>query len=113
MFEESSPDAEITTFSKMYSVQEQFHNTMGIIWPRLVEFHIPATETILAELARIMEHHAEPELAIHFHIYCGNEVFFECYDAFSDPILISDIVPEEKIKILADRLGKNYRKVVE
>ena len=68
-FEGGSTDAEIDDFMATYSVPEVAHVAMGTIWPRPKVFHVPATEAILTELARIMEHHAEPELADHFHVY--------------------------------------------
>ena len=84
---------------------------MGTIWPRPKVFHIPATATALTELARIMNHHAEPELAVHFHIYRNETVLLEWHDAFSQPMLMSGAIPEEKIKVFADKIGKNFRKI--
>ena len=89
------------------------HAPMGTIWPRPKVFHVPATVTILTELARIMKHHAEPELAIHFHVYRNNSVLLEWHDAFSQPMLMSGAIPEEKVKVFADKIGKNFRKIVE
>ena len=112
-FEGGSPDTEINDFMATYSVQEQAHVAMGTIWPRPKAFHVPAKLTVLAELARIMEHHAEPELAVHFHVYHNNLVLLEWHDAFSQPLLISGTIPEEQVKVLADRIGKNFKKTVE
>jgi len=58
-----------------------------------------------------MEHHAEPELAIHFHVYQGATVLLEWYDAFSQPMLISGAVSEERVKLLTDILGTNYKSI--
>ena len=86
---------------------------MGTIWPRPKVFHVPATATALTELAKIMGHHAEPELAVHFHVYRNESVLLEWHDAFSQPMLMSGAIPEEKIKVLADKIGKDFRKIVE
>ncbi len=76
-FEGGSPDAEINDFMTKYSVHEQAHVAMGTIWPRPKIFHVPAEPAILTELSKIMEHHAEPELAGHFHAYKNNFVLLE------------------------------------
>ena len=112
-FEGGSPDAEIDDFIATYSIPEQTHVAMGTIWPRPKVFHVPATAIILTELARIMEHHAEPELAIHFHVYRDSSVLLEWHDAFSQPMLLSGAIPEEQVKVFADKAGKKFRKIVE
>lgn len=112
-FENGSPDAEIIKFMSAHSVPEVSHVAMGTIWPRPKMFHVPATKGVLTELANIMEHHAESELAIHFHIYRNDTVLLEWHDVFSQPILISGAIPEEKIKIFADKIGKNYKRILE
>ena len=68
---------------------------------------------LLDELAQIMDHHAEPELAIHFHIYCHGQVLLQWHDAFDDPILVSGAISEEKVRILARENGKGYKRIVE
>jgi len=112
-FEGGSPDEEIGNFIATHSVTEVSHVAMGAIWPRPKVFHIPATETILTELARIMKQHAEPELAIHFHVYRNEIVLLEWHDAFSQPMLMNGTIPEEKVKVFADRIGKSFRRIVE
>ena len=109
-FEGGSPDTEIDDFMAAYSVPEQAHIAVGTIWPRPKIFHVPASQAALTKLAEIMERHAEPELAVHFHIYHGATVLLEWHDAFSQPILISGEVGEEQIKQFADTLGARYRK---
>ncbi len=111
-FEGGDSDAEIDNFIAMYSVTEVSHVAMGTIWPRPKVFHVPATVTILTELARVMKHHAGPELAVHFHVYCNDSVLLQWHDAFSQPILMSGAIPEEKVKVFADKIGKNFRKIV-
>ena len=112
-FEGGSPDTEIDDFIGTYSIPEETHVAMGTIWPRPKVFHIPATPMILTELVRVMEHHAEPELAVHFHIYREDSVLLEWHDAFSQPMLLSGVIPEEQVKIFADKIGQTFRKIVE
>lgn len=111
--EGGSLDAEINDYIATHSIPEQAHVATGTIWPRPKVFHIPATEAILIELGRIMEHHVEPELAVHFHVYCANAVLLEWHDAFSQPMLISGSIPEEQVKLFADKVGKQYNRVIQ
>ena len=112
-FEGGSPDAEIDDFIATYSIPEQAHVAMGTIWPRPKVFHVPATATVLTDLARIAEHHAEPELAIHFHVYRNDSVLLDWHDAFFQPMLLSRAIPEEQVKAFANKFGKKFRKIVE
>ena len=110
-FEGGSPDSEIDDFVTTYSISEQAHVAMGTIWPRPKVFHIPATMNTLTGLSKIMAHHAEPELAIHFHVYHNNSVLLEWHDAFLQPMLLSGAIPEEQVRALADKTGKKIRKI--
>ena len=112
-FEGGSPDPEIEDFLSTYSIPEQAHVAMGTIWPRPRVFHVPATEMILTELGLIMENHAEPELAVHFHVYRNNLVLLEWYDAFAQPILISGTIGEAQIKVFVDKAGGKFKKIIE
>ena len=110
-FEGGSPDKEINHFLAKQSIPEQAHVALGTIWPRPKVFHVPATAEVLNELARIMAHHAEPELAVHLHVYRGKEVLLEWYDAFSDPLLMSGIISEEQVKMFANKTKANFKKI--
>jgi hypothetical protein len=112
-FEGGSPDTEILDFLTQYSVGEQTHIAIGTVWPRPKIYHIPATKILLAELSRIMKNHACAELAIHFHAYRNNSILIEWHDAFSKPMLMSGLIPEEQVKAFCDRIGRSFRKIVE
>lgn len=108
-FEGDPPHGEISDFMAKHSIPEVSHVAMGTIWPRPKAHHVPATTALLAELEGIMKRHAEPELAIHFHVYRGGEVLLEWHDAFSQPMLMSASIPEEKVRAFSERIGKGYR----
>ncbi len=102
-FESGSPDAEIEAFMVKNRIAEQAHIALGTIWPRPRVFHVPATSETLRKLADIMERHAEPELAVHFHVYRGGTVLLEWHDAFSQPMLVAGSLPEQKVHDLVGR----------
>ena len=110
-FEGGSPDQEIERFMAAHAIPERAHLAMGTLWPRPKVFHVPATPATLTKLAELMEHHAEPEPAIHFHVYRNDSVLLEWYDAFCDPMCINGNLAEEQIRALADRLGTEYRRM--
>ena len=112
-FEGGLLDAEILDFMATSAIPEQTHVAMGTIWPRPRVFHVPATASTLTTLAAIMEHHAEPELAVHFHVYQADTVLLEWHDAFAQPMLISGSIPEEQVRAFAEMIGKTYNKIVE
>jgi hypothetical protein len=66
------------------------------------------TRENLEGLAELSEHHAEPEIAIHIHVYKGNKVLLEWYDATSDPFRIAKEIGEEKVKEFCSKLGAEY-----
>jgi len=110
-FEGGTPDREIEQFMAAHAIPEQVHLAMGTLWPRPKVFHVPATSATLTKLADLMDHLAEPQLAVHFHVFQNDSVLLEWYDAFYDPICISSNFAEEKIRVLAHQFGTKYRKV--
>ncbi len=107
-FEGGSPSAEIGSFVARHAIPEEAHLALGTIWPRPKVFHVPAKKTIITELAKIMKHHAEPELAIHFHVYRNGKVLLEWHDAFDQPLLIAGSIPEKKVAALAQKFGTSH-----
>jgi hypothetical protein len=107
-FEGGSPDAEIEAFMSEETIPEQAHLALGTLWPRPRIFHV--LPKAIPRLAKIMEHHAEPELAVHFHVYRRGEMLLEWYDAFSQAMRVSGSVPEDQVQALAQALGTSYRR---
>ena len=91
---------------------EQSHVALGTVWPRPETFHVRATQETLAELRELAEHHAEPELAIHFHVYKDGRVILEWHDAFDESMLLREDIPESEVRTLARRLGTTYKRAV-
>ena len=107
--EGGSPLEELENFLKEESVSEISHLEMGTIWPRPKTFHVPATSEVLFRLADIAEHCAEPEVAIHFHVYKDDRVLLQWFDAFSIPIYVSKEIAEEKVRHFCNKLGIEYQ----
>ena len=70
---------------------------------------MPATNENLLTLSELTEHYAEPEVAIHFHIYLDDYVLIDWYDAFDDPMYVSKYFSEEEIKEFCDKVSMTYK----
>lgn len=106
--EGGTPSSKLKTFLTQRCVPEVSHVEMGTIWPKPQVYHLPAIRENLFELADIAEKCAEPEVAIHFHVYKNNKVLLQWFDAFSDPLFFSKDLSEEQIKPFCDKLGLTY-----
>ena len=112
-FEGGSPTGQLVEFLKEHGVLERAHVAYGVIWPKPHVFHVPANPETMVHLAEIMRLCAYPELAVHFHVYRDQTVLLEWHDAFTQPMLLSGELPEEKVKVFAESLRMSYKNSVE
>lgn len=112
-FEGGSPSGQLLDFLKEHGVPERAHVAYGTIWPRPRVFHLPASPQTMSRLANLTSSCTYPELAVHFHVYRDQAVLLEWHDAFTQPMLLSGELPEQKIKAFALRLHMSYKKGVE
>ena len=110
-FESGCPSGELATFFASNSIPEKIPIPKGTIWPKPQVFNVPATDQNLLELSELTEKYAEPEVAIHFHIYLNDYVLIGWHDAFlfDDPMYVSKKIPEDKIAIFCDSLSMTYK----
>lgn len=109
-FEGGSPPKALQDFLDTHKTAEQAHVAPGTLWPRPTCCHVPATSENLARLARLTESCRTPELAIHFHVYCHAEVLLEWHDAFTEPMLLSAALPEERVEAFAQSVEMTVTK---
>jgi hypothetical protein len=108
-FEGGSPSGELSQYLREHSVPERAHIAYGTIWPKPSIFHLPVTAATISRLADLMRSRAHPELAIHFHAYRDQAVLLEWHDAFTQPMLLSGELPEQKVRAFAERLRMSYK----
>lgn len=108
-FESGFPSGELATFFASNSKPKTIPIPKGTIWPRTQVFNVPATNENLLKLSELTAHYAEPEVAIHFHIYLDDYVLIDWYDAFDDPMYVSKKIPENKIATFCDSLFMTYK----
>ncbi|MFH1748842.1 MAG: hypothetical protein ABIG44_17550 [Planctomycetota bacterium] len=108
--EGGSPSHQITDWLETRVIEPSLKIALGTIWPRPKAFHVPATAENVLGLAELFEHHATPEIAIHFHAYRAEEVLLQWHDAFfSDPLLLSPTIPEKQVAAFCARCGCAYK----
>jgi hypothetical protein len=112
-FEGGSPSGELLEFLRAHGVPERAPIAYGTIWPKPTVFHLPATPETMSRLAELTGPCAYPELGIHFHVYRSQSVLLEWHDAFTQPMLLSSELPEQKVRTFAERLSMSYKKGVE
>lgn len=110
-FEGGSPSGALLEFLRAQEIPERAHVAYGTIWPRPRVFHLPATVLTMSRLSELTQSCAYPELAIHFHVYRGQSVLLEWHDAFTQPMLLSGELPEQKVRPFAERLSMSYKRV--
>jgi len=112
--EGGTPTKEILAFLENHTAEKTQKLALGTIWPIPKIFHVPITQENLESLAKLTEKRATPEAAIHLHVYKGDKILLEWYDAFFDyPFYITKEIPEEKVKDFCDKLNTKYEDATE
>ena len=111
LLEDGAHDAELREFFRERAVPSQSPVPKGT-FGRTEDAHLPATHPNLTDLAEISERHAEPEIAIHVHVYKGDDILLQWHDALDDPMYVSKGIPEDKVKAFAAALAVDYREQV-
>ena len=106
---EGVPSGELVGFFEEHSTPELFQIPKGTIWPKMEIYNVPGTKENLQELAELAKGFAPPEVATHFHVYTEKGVLIDWYDAFDDPMCISNQFSEEDIKAFCDRASATYK----
>jgi hypothetical protein len=82
---------------------------LGTILPTSDRYHVPATRKTLEALAALIEGGRIVYPAIHTHLYRGDQVLVEWYDAFSnDPMYVSSTISEATVAGFASAIGRPY-----
>ena len=110
LYLEGQPVSEVRNFLQQRNPDRTTKVAMGTIWPRPEYYHIEITADNIEALAQLTEKLAIPEVLFHLHIYKNGEVLLEWHDAFDNPMLISKMIPEEKIQNFCVKLGVQHKR---
>jgi hypothetical protein len=84
----------------------------GTLWPKPKAVHLRSTKENLYKLAKLQENHAEPEIAMHIHVYRKpSKLILEWHDAFDNSICVNKNISEQKIKNFCQHIGIKYKKI--
>ena len=100
---------EVRSFLQARPARDRTKVAAGTIWPRTHIYHIACTAQHLAQLAELATRHAEPEMAIHLHVYQVKSVTLEWYDAFDEPLYVSRTVNEDVVASFSNDCGGSFR----
>ena len=84
---------------------------LGTIWPRIETYHVDCTDRNLRRLEELAGHHAQPEIAMHTHVYRDEQVLIEWYDAFDDPLEMSREFSAEDVARFCEECGGSYERI--
>ena len=103
------PPEELKSFFDDHCLSEKTRIPHGTIWPRPKVFHLPITIENIDKLSELSDSCAEPQVAVHAHVYKNNKLLLQWYDAFADPMFISNEIKEHQINAFAEALQVNYK----
>jgi hypothetical protein len=107
-FEGTSISSDVRTLLASSVVAATLQIPPGTIWPKSSVFHVLATEQFIHKLVALAGRHAEPEVCDHFHAYSDSHGLMQWYDAFDDPLLIDESIPEASLQSFCNKLGVQY-----
>lgn len=99
---------ELEGFLREHQLTPALKLAVGTSWPRRPIYHVPATAAFLEELADRTEHCDVLEVCEHLHAYRDSVVLLQWYDAFSDPLYVSQLVSQDRLDRFCSALGVAY-----
>ena len=103
----------VRQFLAPHRVEPTFEIQVGTIWPKPFIMHVNATPEFAMALGKIASSHARTEICWHFHAYREAQGLVQWYDAFALPLLVSSLIPEEKIVNFSRRLKAEFSRIPE
>jgi hypothetical protein len=107
LYLEGSPAQDIVAVLAPHSEAGEYDAPTGTLWswPRNHRYRLRASPALYGELADAAAHHAEPEMCSHLHWYRDAEPLAHWFDAFDDPLLVSKVIPRERLERFARAAG--------
>ncbi|HEB02052.1 MAG TPA: hypothetical protein ENI12_02350 [Nitrospirae bacterium] len=100
---------ELYEFIDMNAISPPKDIFQGKIWPEQPFFYLPAKANMLDDLAGIVKDISPFQVAVHLHVYSRGKALLQWYDAFLEPIIISEEISEEKVRAFSEQLGVKYK----
>jgi hypothetical protein len=100
VFLEGAPASDVVAIMSAHAAQGVYGAPAGTLWSwpqRDQRFALTASPALFARLAEAAARHAEPEICSHLHFYRDAEPLAQWFDAFADPLLVSRVIPRERV----------------
>lgn len=81
---------------------------LGTVWPKPSCHHMNLIPEYLAELTRLAEHYAEPEICDHLVVYSTDEMLLQWYDAWMGPIEVAQSVDRAGLTRFCHTIGSDF-----
>ena len=108
MFLEGSPAPDIKLLLADASEEADYAAPAGTYWSwpqKNRRYSLRVSAALLMRLSELAAHHAEPEVCDHLHFYRDGNALVQWFDAFSDPLLVSKVVPRARVEQFASAVG--------
>lgn len=99
----------LAAFLEEHRLWPALRPALGTIWPRQPTVALPATPGFLRALAEHTDSCSAPEVCSHLHVYRGEQVLLEGYDAFTHIFYVSQALPEERLRDFCADLECSWR----
>ena len=109
-FEGTSIVPEVGTFFLANEAQNPVTVIRDTLAPVPEVYHIKFSQSAVAELCKLAEKYAQPELFDHIKAYQGQTLLFAFHDAFSGWLRVSEAIPEQTVAAFCKALGTTYRR---
>ena len=106
-----SQGKDVREFLREHAAATHTRVAAGTISPRPEIYHIDCSAQNLTALAELASCHAEPEIAIHLHVYRKEQVLVEWYDAFDDPMQLSGVFEEDDVMRFSESCGGDHERI--
>ena len=108
VFLEGSPAADVELLLVDAADGAEYAAPVGTYWSwpqKNRRFSVRASSALFARLSEAASQHAEPEICDHIHFYRDESALVQWFDAFLDPLLVSKVVPRERVERFAAAVG--------
>jgi hypothetical protein len=109
LLEGGAHPALLREFLEAHAMPPEADVEVGPMHPRAPAFHIPATSSVLRDLAQLAGQCASEELCDHLHLFTRAGIVLQWYDAFRAPLYVAKSVPRERLETFCAELHTSYR----
>ena len=108
MYLEGQPYPDVQAFLSEYIDQSTYGAPIGTTWPKPQLYSLTVSPQFFARFAALAEHHAEPEICDHVHLYKDYDPLANWFDAFSDPLYVTKGVARDRMERFCRSLNATF-----